>query len=315
MQKKTKLTIGPLPEQAEDYSQYEESVVRWDRIILLGVAGILLLGILIYYGFSSKDVSTDQKVTTSDQLESDSLTLSSPPVEPIKNDVDILSMSAERPPINPVVNTVGEKADSQAASAGPVPAKIAPDTIVSKSTASETITSENIVKAVKEVRGVKGRATSDSSDTANALDVVVSQEQVMLKQGLSKSRMAEPNSNQQAAEVLIVNSGISRAVLTTSLEGKIPGEPLGAKVALPTEGIMKVILFTEMKGIRGKTLYHEWYREGVRQARVKIPVNVDPQRSYSSKYINHQMLGKWQVKILDGQSEPYVLTDFEVIAH
>jgi len=310
MQKKTKLTIGPLPEQAEDYSQYEESVIRWDRIILLGVAGILLLGILIFYGFSSKDVSTDQKVTTSDKLELDSLTLSSSPVEPIKSDADILSMSAERPPIIPVVNTVGEKADSQTASAGPVPAKIAPDNI-----ASETITSEDVVKAVKEEKGVKGRATSDSSDTANALDVVVSQEQVMPKQGLRKSKMAEPNSNQQPAEVLIVNSGISRAVLTTSLEGKIPGEPLSAQVALPTEGIMKVILFTEMKDIRGKTLYHEWYREGVRQARVKIPVNVDPQRSYSSKYINHQMLGKWQVKVLDGQSEPYVLTDFEVIAH
>ena len=83
-------------------------------------------------------------------------------------------------------------------------------------------------------------------------------------------------------------------------------------VELPPEGIIKVMLFTEMKGLRGTTLYHEWYRNEVRQARVKIPVNVRQQRSHSSKYINTQMTGEWLVRVVDDKSKVYVEAGFSV---
>jgi hypothetical protein len=51
----------------------------------------------------------------------------------------------------------------------------------------------------------------------------------------------------------------------------------------------------------------------VRQARVKIPVNIATQRSYSSKFINMLMLGEWQVKVVDDNAETYVLADFNVV--
>jgi len=115
------------------------------------------------------------------------------------------------------------------------------------------------------------------------------------------------------ASVLILNSGIKHASLSLSLKDNHPGKALDHSVIMPSSGIIKVILFTAMGEIRGRTLFHDWYLNGVRQSRVKIPVNVNNQNSYSSKYINKQMLGQWQVKVIDGSGEPYIEADFEVI--
>ena len=114
------------------------------------------------------------------------------------------------------------------------------------------------------------------------------------------------------AVVSIKQNTISRAVLTQELKEKEPVSMLPYTVELPPEGIIKVMLFTEMKGLRGTTLYHEWYRNEVRQARVKIPVNVRQQRSHSSKYINTQMTGEWLVRVVDDKSKVYVEAGFSV---
>jgi len=298
MQIKTKLTIGPLPEQADDYSQYEESVIRWDRIISFGVISALMLGIIIFYVFSSREMPTSEVAKIKGGA-----VLSLP-------ESKLLEVNTNKPSAYPSTDLPSE--ESKVNAVGQV---ITGD--------QKTLTIGDEVKESHDVHVTKGVQNTQvlkdvnekKIESPNVAVVGLSKEQTLAKAALSELQKFEVDLNRQPAEVLIVNSGISRAVLTTRLEEQNPGEPLAAQVVLPTEGIMKVILFTEMRGIRGKTLYHEWYREGVRQARVKIPVNVDPQRSYSSKYINHQMLGKWQVKVLDEQSEPYILTDFEVSSH
>jgi len=124
----------------------------------------------------------------------------------------------------------------------------------------------------------------------------------------------KPATDSQAlAELSIKHPAISQAVLTLELNNNEPGSPLPRELALPESGITKVILFTEMQGLRGQTLFHDWYRNGVRQARVKIPVNVNTQRSFSSKFINTQMTGDWQVKVVDAKSTLYIAAEFKVL--
>ena len=115
-------------------------------------------------------------------------------------------------------------------------------------------------------------------------------------------------------DIRITNSAISRAVFTLDIKDREPVSVLESyELTLPEAGIFKVLLFTEMKGLRGKKLYHDWYLNGVRQARVSIPVNVTHQRSHSSKYINTQMLGDWTVKVVDTHSNEYVNAGFRVV--
>ncbi len=39
-----KLHLGPLPEQRDDYSQYEQTVIRWDRIGVMAGVTLLVVG-------------------------------------------------------------------------------------------------------------------------------------------------------------------------------------------------------------------------------------------------------------------------------
>ena len=48
MTQKKKLVLGPLPEQLDDYSKYEESVTRWDRIIMALVVIAVVIGVSVY---------------------------------------------------------------------------------------------------------------------------------------------------------------------------------------------------------------------------------------------------------------------------
>lgn len=112
--------------------------------------------------------------------------------------------------------------------------------------------------------------------------------------------------------VTTLHEGMRRAELTLSLKDGQPVAPLEYDVPMSAEGIIKVILFTEMKDLKGTTLFHDWYREEKRMARVKIPVNVSEQSSYSSKFINRQMTGEWTVKVADQRGELYAQANFRV---
>ena len=108
------------------------------------------------------------------------------------------------------------------------------------------------------------------------------------------------------------HEGMAVAALTRELKDGIPVNSLGYDIPMNDEGIIKVILYTQMQGLKGTVLFHDWYRADKRMARVKIPVNVATQRSFSSKFINQQMLGDWTVKIVDGKGELYAEANFSV---
>lgn len=256
-----KLVLSALPEQTDDYSRYEESVTRWDRIIAVGVILVLVIAILIYALTVNNDISSEDNVQKGSTL----------------------------------IETV--------------PAKTV-DEAVQLDTSSSVIPDHQ-----------------DSNITINALDAdkpklieknieqdlskAVSKDVVVEELSLVKPKTVQVDT--QAPKLSILNNAITHAVLTLDLNDKVSVTSIPYKLVLPEEGIVKVMLLTEMNGLRGKKLFHEWYRNGVRQARVKIPVNINKQRSYSSKYINEQMLGDWQVKVVDEKADTYVLASFNVV--
>mgnify|MGYP000409084597 CR=1 FL=1 len=266
MQKSKKLNISPLPEQADDYTHYEESEVHWGRIIAAGTALVLFIVLSMFFMLSGDE-------------------------DPVQTDIieDELSTTEkfETPP--------APKSQQ----------KVLPEI--------EDAPLELLDQQTEAMQATKTQETDIKTEPVNepAKEIVNEPVNEPVNESVNESVEIAP----EPASLLIVNSAITHAALSLSLKDNIPGEALAAQVILPDANIMKVILFTEMKGIRGQVLYHDWYRNGERQARVKIPVNVSTQRSFSSKFINRQMLGKWQVKVVDGSNEPYVLADFEVIDH
>lgn len=137
---------------------------------------------------------------------------------------------------------------------------------------------------------------------AKTSDAVVSADPV--DQAFKQAPLSEqtPIAKAQAplvAQVELLHPGLSQLVLRHTLADGKPLPPFGYQVEMPAEGIIKVVLDAQMNNLKGTVTYHEWYRGDKRMARVKIPVNVAKQSSYSSKFINQQMRGDWLVKVLD----------------
>ena len=276
MTQKKKLVLSPLPEQTDDYSRYEESETRWDRIIAFVVIMVLLIGAIIYFLVSNDegDKTSELNAAVSEEFASGVKPeeISSSVVQDVKNLANELKQDPEKS-----LRNAEQIVEVDIAKPNEVPF-------------SEKLSKPGAQRSVAEEHSASVQAESIVRETSVIL--------------------ATPA---RSAQIKIQNNAITRALLTLEIKDKEPKGSIPYELALPEEGITKVILFTEMKGLRGKKLYHEWYRNGVRQARVRIPVNVDKQQSHSSKYINTQMLGDWQVKVIDGQQNSYALAEFKVV--
>ena len=274
-----KLNISPLPEQRDDYSQYAESEIRWDRIVIAGVLILLVVIALLSLLFGDDAENSSAPLAIANEVA----------IELPEKPPESLSTLAAEPALSSASEHKRDEA-SQKKNASEVPLAVMP---------------------MSESPEAKPRKLEEPVQKPQAPSSEVSKPVVQLEPVAKEPVESAKTEDLKPASVLIVNSGIKEAVLSLSLNKDQPGEPLSHSVVM-NEGLIKVILYTEMQGLNGKVLYHEWYRDGKRQARVRIPVNVRNQNSYSSKFIDKYMLGQWQVKVVDGSGEPYVLADFEV---
>tara|TARA_R110001599_G_scaffold67294_5_gene190144 strand:+ start:4311 stop:5156 length:846 start_codon:yes stop_codon:yes gene_type:complete len=276
MSQKKKLVLSPLPEQTVDYSRYEESETRWDRIIAVFVVLAVLMGVLIYFLVGNDDEGNASNVLNTTLTEEQLPALGSEKISTYETkSADVLMQDTEKEQVGSEQKNIEQAAVN-----------------VSKS----------------EEDAIEKTAKPETKQTATE-DFNASKE----PERIATEASGKDVTSTPSARIVIENDGITRALLTQEIKDQEPQGSIPFELALPDEGIVKVILFTEMHGLRGKKLYHEWYRNGVRQARVRVPVNVNKQRSHSSKYINTQMLGDWQVKVLDGKQNSYALAEFKVV--
>lgn len=119
---------------------------------------------------------------------------------------------------------------------------------------------------------------------------------------------AETPSNQ----VLILSGNIRRAQLTRSLIGGTPQDRLDGIIPMNAKGLIKVFLYMETTGLKGRVLYHDWYWKDKLIAHARIPVKRNDQNCATSKYIDRIMTGPWRVAVVDDRKKVYAEARFEV---
>ena len=249
---KRKINVGLLPEQTEDYSQYEESELNWARIIM--AAAIVLIMLFSIYAILKNDDETESEINTVENTPTESA----------------VTMPAEDQPPTVALNK--------------------PEAIATHSTATskQTNIAPKKTKTTHPVPTVKPLASASV-------------------------KKAKPHTKQTKTPIKILDSRIKKAQLSSNLIKGLPVDTLSSQVSMSDEGIIRVHLYTEMENLRGQNLYHHWYRNGHKQAKVRVPINHNHQRSSSSKFINKHMLGQWTVQVLDDQGKAYIEVNFEVI--
>lgn len=127
--------------------------------------------------------------------------------------------------------------------------------------------------------------SSEADPTNNAED-----------QSGTASEQAAAGSTPALADVTIESDHLKRAVLSRKLQDKEPAGELPAEVTMNNEGIIRVYFFNELENLKGQTVFHDWYRDDERVARVTMRPRGNSLRASSAKYINRNMLGQWRVE-------------------
>lgn len=269
---KRKINIGLLPEQSEDYSQYEESELNLRRIIPAAALALIIVIFTLYSLLKSEEAPTNKidSVDSSEQILNKSNIAPSPSSEPEKTQTTATATEATTSKLDktPLENKTAEKVD---------------------------------IPLIKQI------TTSAKVDT---------QPLTKTHQHQSSTQQKQPDSHQinAVSPVKILDERIKKAQLSSNLVKGMPIDTLSSQILMSEEGIIRVHLYTEMENLRGQNLFHHWYLNGEQQARVRVPINHNHQRSSSSKFINKQMLGKWSVQVLDEQGEAYIEVSFEVVS-
>lgn len=124
--------------------------------------------------------------------------------------------------------------------------------------------------------------------------------------------VSEP-SREDAASIKLLSDHLLRAQLSTGLEEKEPIDEIPNVLAMDSDGLIRIYLFTEIQGMEGRLHFHDWYLEDERVARVEISPSVDLMRASSAKYIDRHMLGDWRVEVVTEEGELLAKGEFSVL--
>ena len=112
--------------------------------------------------------------------------------------------------------------------------------------------------------------------------------------------------------VSILSGSIKRAQLTSGVKDDAPIDIIGQTIPMNDKGLIRVYLFMETAGLKGKVLHHDWYWKGKRIAHARIPIKRREEIAASSKFIDRIMMGPWEVKIVDESNRILATVDFQV---
>ena len=122
-----------------------------------------------------------------------------------------------------------------------------------------------------------------------------------------------PTSDTPSKSVIsILSTNIERAQLASNVIKGEAVDNIGPVIPMNDKGLIRVYLFMETSGLKGQTLFHDWYWNGKRIAHARIPIKRKDNTASSSKFIDRIMMGHWEVNIVDGGNKVLAKAEFEV---
>ena len=167
------------------------------------------------------------------------------------------------------------------------------DTSVSTPNNTEMITTLPLANQI----GVEAAFSSIETAQKETKNAVKENKEHIIKQ---ENIITEAIFKQYKSEIFSEN--IKRFVIAKKIANK---EPLGAidEINFDTNNIATVYAYSVSSGLKDQILYYRWTLNGKTLAKVSVAVGANRWRSYSSKFIQPQMHGEWQVLLENKQGE------------
>jgi len=105
--------------------------------------------------------------------------------------------------------------------------------------------------------------------------------------------------NPQISSATKESPRVRRALLTTRVLDKEPVNEAPQTLRVKPNKPVTVYYFTELRGMNGKTVYHEWLRDGVQLAKEPLLVSADRWRVTTHRTLDAPANGNWTVRLVD----------------
>jgi hypothetical protein len=105
---------------------------------------------------------------------------------------------------------------------------------------------------------------------------------------------------------------VRRALLVTAITDKEPRGEIAQTLRIRKATSLTLYYFTELRGMNGKTVYHEWLQDGVSVTKQALPVAADRWRISTQHTFDDQAAGNWAVKLIDEKGKVLHTKNFTV---
>ncbi len=96
---------------------------------------------------------------------------------------------------------------------------------------------------------------------------------------------------------------LTRVQLAKGISGKEPLGEIVSPVVVGNDKATGVFYFTELRGMQGETIYHEWLRDGKVVFAKPIKILGKRWRASTSKLMNHSYTGNWTVRLKNSHGQ------------
>lgn len=98
---------------------------------------------------------------------------------------------------------------------------------------------------------------------------------------------------------LDLSKAVVRAQLTKNIEKNEPVDKLKSPLKIGKKETIWIYYFAELKGMKGKAIYHEWLLNGELVSKKKVNISSDPWRTASKQVITYTTNNDWVVRLVD----------------
>jgi hypothetical protein len=102
-----------------------------------------------------------------------------------------------------------------------------------------------------------------------------------------------------------------QAVITTGITAS--AQPETDNLSVVDFGVGKVMFFTEIVGLQGQTLAHQWLFEDKVVASIALTMASGRSINWSQTSIDSNQVGSWTAQVVDGKGQVLASRGFEVI--
>lgn len=103
--------------------------------------------------------------------------------------------------------------------------------------------------------------------------------------------------NIEQLNIKLYSKQVKRFLLTQGIKNKEPIGPEPSELNTDKNGLITLYAFSEVINLKDQHLEYRWIHRGKTVAKVKVGVWGQKWRSSSSKFVNAQMLGDWQLEL------------------